>query len=513
MFALLPNRTAEKNVFRFTMPNTPNDPSRPAILLRDTRLLIGGEWTSARSGQTFESVDPSTGQVIARLARGGEADIDDAVAAARRAFEGPWRGTKPVERQRLLLAIADLIDRHREELAYLQSLEFGGPISVVRAGMSRPTGLLRFYAGLATAIHGETIENSLPGHFLSYALKEPIGVVGAITPWNGPLSVCITKIAPAIAAGCTVVLKPSEEASLAAVRLGELAVEAGVPPGVLNIVTGAGDAGAALAAHPGVDKLGFTGSTVTGQAIIRASAGNVKRLSLELGGKSPDIVFADADLDAAARGAAMAVFANSGQICCAGSRLLVERSIHDEFVERVAAVGRSLKIGHSLDPATQIGPLVSRKQLDRVCGYLDAGPREGAQLVSGGNRCDDDALRDGFFVPPTVFAGVRNDMRIAREEIFGPVISAIPFDDADQALAIANDTPFGLGAGVWTRDVKKAHRVSGALRSGTVWINCYLQMDPSIPFGGYRMSGYGREFGTRHIDEFMQLKSVVLDMG
>ncbi|RYY68755.1 MAG: aldehyde dehydrogenase family protein, partial [Comamonadaceae bacterium] len=291
------------------------------------------------------------------------------------------------------------------------------------------------------------------------------------------------------------------------------AVEAGVPAGVLNIVTGAGEAGAALAAHPDVDKLGFTGSTATGQAIIRASAGNVKRLSLELGGKSPDIVFADADLDAAARGAAMAVFANSGQLCCAGSRLLVERSIHDEFVERVAAVGRSLKIGDSLDPATQIGPLVSRKQLERVCGYLEAGRHDGATAISGGARSTEGTLAQGFFVPPTVFSGVHNSMRIAREEIFGPVVSAMPFDDIDEALAVANDTPFGLGAGVWTRDVKKAHRVSAELRSGTVWINCYLQMDPSIPFGGYRMSGYGREFGTRHIEEFLQTKSVVLQMG
>ncbi|RZL89007.1 MAG: aldehyde dehydrogenase family protein [Variovorax sp.] len=480
---------------------------RPPILERAGRLLIDGTWQPARSGRCFDSVNPSSGEVIAQIAQGGAEDIDAAVAAARQAFEGPWRKTKPAERQRLLLAIADLVERH-----YLQALEFGGPISVMHAGKSRPLGLLRFYAGLATAIHGQTIENSLPGEFLSYAMKEPIGVVGAITPWNGPLSVCITKIAPALAAGCTVVLKPSEEASLAALRLGELAVEAGVPAGVLNIVTGAGEAGAALAAHPGVDKIGFTGSTATGQAIIRASAGNVKRLSLELGGKSPDIVFGDADLDAAARGAAMAVFANSGQLCCAGSRLLVERSVHDDFVERVAEVGRSLKVGDSLDPLTQIGPLVSRKQLDRVCGYLAAGAREGATAISGGQRCADEALASGFFVPPTVFAGVHNGMSIAREEIFGPVVSAIPFDDMDEALAIANDTPFGLGAGVWTRDVTKAHRVSGALSSGTVWINCYLQMDPAIPFGGYRMSGYGREFGTRHVDEFMQVKSVVLNM-
>lgn len=493
-------------------PVLPHYP-RPPILERETRLLINGEWTAARSGRCFDSVNPSNGEVIARIADGGPADIDAAVAAARDAFEGPWRRTKPTERQGLLLALAELVERNYDELAYLQALEFGGPISAMRAGRERPMALLRFYAGLATGIHGQTIENSLPGEFLSYTLREPIGVVGAITPWNGPLTVCITKIAPALAAGCTVVLKPSEEASLAALRLGELAVEAGVPAGVLNIVTGAGEAGAALAAHPDVDKLGFTGSTATGQAIIRASAGNVKRLSLELGGKSPDIVFADADLDAAARGAAMAVFANSGQLCCAGSRLLVERSIHDEFVERVAAVGRALKIGDSLDPATQIGPLVSRKQLERVCGYLEAGRHDGATAISGGARSTEGTLAQGFFVPPTVFSGVHNSMRIAREEIFGPVVSAMPFDDIDEALAVANDTPFGLGAGVWTRDVQKAHRVSAELRSGTVWINCYLQMDPSIPFGGYRMSGYGREFGTRHIEEFLQTKSVVLQMG
>lgn len=489
-------------------------PTLPAFLdQRTKRLLIGGEWMLSASGETFDSVNPSNGKTLATVALAGVEDVNRAVIAARAAFDGEWRKVKPAERQRLLLKLADLVDRDADELATLDSLDMGAPIARTRASRPRWLSLLRYYAGLATTIHGETIQNSLTGECVSYTLREPVGVVAGITPWNGPMVTSIWKIAPALATGCTVILKPSDEGCLSALRFGELICEAGFPPGVVNILPGRGDAGAALAAHPDVDKVAFTGSTATGQQIIRASAGNVKRLSLELGGKSPDIVFADADLDAAARGAAMAVFANSGQICCAGSRLLVERSIHDEFVERVAAVGRSLKIGHSLDPATQIGPLVSRKQLDRVCGYLDAGPREGAQLVSGGNRCDDDALRDGFFVPPTVFAGVRNDMRIAREEIFGPVISAIPFDDADQALAIANDTPFGLGAGVWTRDVKKAHRVSGALRSGTVWINCYLQMDPSIPFGGYRMSGYGREFGTRHIDEFMQLKSVVLDMG
>jgi aldehyde dehydrogenase (NAD+) len=475
------------------------------------RLLIGGEWVAARSGATFPTVNPSTGQELAQLALGAAADIDAGVQAARHAFEGPWRRTKPVERQRLLLVLADLVERDYEQLAWLQSLDFGGPISAMRAGRARPLGLLRYYAGLATTVHGQTIENSLPGEHLSYTLKEPVGVVGAITPWNGPLNVCITKLAPALAVGCTVVLKPSEEASLAAVRLGELIQEAGFPPGVVNIVTGRGDCGAALAEHPGVDKIGFTGSTATGQAIIRASAGNVKRLSLELGGKSPDIVFADANLDAAVPAAAMAAFGNSGQLCCAGSRLLVQRQVHDQFVERVARFGETLRLGNAIDPATQIGPLVSARQLDRVCGYLEAGRREGASTVSGGERALQGELAEGWFVPPTVFGHVRNDMTIAREEIFGPVISVIPFDEVDEAIAIANDTPFGLGAGVWTRDVSKAHRVSGALKSGTVWVNCYLQMDPSIPFGGYKQSGYGREFGVDHLNEFLQVKSVVLN--
>jgi aldehyde dehydrogenase (NAD+) len=483
----------------------------PSLDGRPKRLLIDGKWTEPHSGHHFDSINPSNGQVIARIAHGDAEDIDRAVRAARRAFEGPWSEVKPAERQRLLLTIADLVDRHYEELAYLQSLEFGGPITAVMAGRPRALGLLRFYAGLATTVHGQTIESSIPGEFLTYTLKEPVGVVGAITPWNGPLTVCITKIAPALAVGCTVVLKPSEEASLAPLRLGELMIEAGLPPGVVNIVTGLGDAGGALALHPDVDKVGFTGSTATGQSIIRASAGNVKRLSLELGGKSPDIVFADADLDAAVKGAAMAVFANSGQLCCAGSRLFVERRIHDEFVERVARFGETLKLGNSLDPATQIGPLVSARQLDRVCSYLEAGHKAGATAVSGGRRAVEGELGAGFFVPPTVFANVHNDMTIAKEEIFGPVISAIPFDDFDEVIGQANATPFGLGGGVWTRDISKAHRVSRGIKSGSVWINCYLQMDPAVPFGGYKMSGYGREFGTEHLNEFLQTKAVILN--
>ncbi|MCC6779492.1 MAG: aldehyde dehydrogenase family protein, partial [Hyphomicrobiales bacterium] len=373
----------------------------------------------------------------------------------------------------------------------------------------RVIGMLRYYAGMATTIHGETIDNSLPGEIFSYTLKEPIGVVGAIIPWNGPLGASIWKLGPVLATGCTVVLKPAEEAPLTSLRLGELALEAGVPPGVVNVVPGYGEtAGAALAEHPGVDKVAFTGSHLTGQSIVRASATNLKRVSLELGGKSPDIVFADADLDAAVPGAAMAVFANSGQICSAGTRLMVEDRIYDEFTEKVANFGKKLKVGNGLDPDTQIGPLVSEQQLERVTGYLSIGKQEGARALSGGERLTDGALAQGYFVPPTVFANVKDDMRIAQEEIFGPVISAIPFKGLDDLLARANATHFGLGSGVWTRDVSKAHRFAKGLRAGSVWVNCYQAMDPAVPFGGYKMSGYGRESGVHHVDEYLNTKAV-----
>jgi aldehyde dehydrogenase (NAD+) len=473
------------------------------------KLLIDGKFVAAISGETFPSFNPSTGEIVARLALAGPADVDAAVAAARRAFEGPWARFKPSERQAVLLKLADLVEREFDELAMLDTLEMGRPITSSRAMKSMVGRAIRYFAGAATAIHGETPSNSFPVEMFTYTVKEPVGVVGAIIPWNGPIFSAAWKTAPALATGCTVVLKPAEDASLSSLRFGELCLEAGIPPGVVNVITGYGaTAGAALSAHPDVDKITFTGSCETGQRIIEASARTIKRVTLELGGKSPNIVFADADLDLAAPSSAMAIFNNSGQICSAGSRVYVERKIHDEFVARLAEHGKALRIGSSLDANTQIGPLVSEKQLGRVCSYLDLGPSEGAQLVTGGGRLTETAYAKGYFVPPTIFAEVRDTMRIAREEIFGPVACVMPFDSFDEVIARANDTAFGLAAGVWTRDITKAHTAAKRLRAGSVWINHYQAMDPAMPFGGYKMSGYGREGGSEHIASFLNTKGV-----
>ncbi|HWD23954.1 MAG TPA: aldehyde dehydrogenase family protein [Acidimicrobiales bacterium] len=474
------------------------------------KMLIDGQLVDSASGEAFESRNPATGELLATISAGDVADIDRAVASSRKAFEdGPWHRMKPFDRQAILLRFADLVDSRHAEIARLDTLDMGAPITRTEGSRARSIGMIRYYAGLATAIHGETIENSLAGESVSYTLKEPVGVVGLIIPWNNPHGASLWKVCPALAAGCTVVLKPSELAPLSPLWLGELLLEAGLPPGVVNVVPGFGrTAGAALAAHLDVDKIAFTGSTLTGQEIIRASAGNVKRLSLELGGKSPDIVFGDADLDDAVSGAAMAVFANAGQSCAAGTRLFVERGIYEEFVGRVAEFGSGLRVGNGLDRTTEIGPLVSQTQLDRVTGYLESGKEEGAVVLAGGERLTEGPYADGYFVPPTVFAGVRDEMRIAREEIFGPVISAISFDDEDDLIRRANRTNFGLASGIWTRDVSRAHRVARALRAGSVWINGYGSRDPAVPFGGYKMSGYGRESGIHHLDEFLNTKSI-----
>jgi aldehyde dehydrogenase (NAD+) len=474
-------------------------------------MLIGGAWVEAASGKTFDTLNPSTGEVLARIPEGEAEDIDRAVRAARFAFEGEWSRVKPYERQLLLLKLADLIDAHFDELAMLDTLDMGVPISRVRNYRRRALGMLRFYAGQATMINGDTVENSFPGEYFTYIMKEPVGVVGAIIPWNSPLTATIWKIGPVLATGCTLVLKPAEDASLTPLRIAALCEEAGIPPGVINVVTGYGArAGDALARHMDVDKIAFTGSLPTAQKILEASASNIKRVSLELGGKSPDVVFADANLDQAVPGTAMSVFGNSGQVCSAGTRLFVEQSIYEEFTARVAEFGKSLKVGHGIDPTTQIGPLISKRQFERVSGYLDIGRDEGARLLSGGERLSGEPYQRGYFVAPTVFANVNDDMRIAKEEIFGPVISAIPFTDMKDAITRANATPFGLGSGLWTRDVGRAHAFSKALRAGTVWVNCYGEMDPAMPFGGYKSSGYGRESSVHHIDEYLNLKAVWL---
>ena len=490
---------------------TPRDADARRAFLNGApkRMLIDGRWVEAASGKTFPSLNPATGEELTRVAEGEREDIERAVAAARKAFEGPWSKAKPYDRQALLLRFADLVEAHFDELALLDTLDMGAPITRTRGLRLRVLGMLRYYAGMATAIHGETIENSLPGEYVSFTLREPVGVVGAIIPWNAPLASVTWKIGPVLATGCTMVLKPAEEAPLTALRLGELLLEAGLPAGVVNIVPGYGEtAGAALAQHPDVDKVAFTGSHVTGQKIVEASAGNLKRVSLELGGKSPDVVFADADLETAVPGAAMAVFTNSGQVCCAGTRLFVESKIYDEFVERVAAFGNRLKLGPGVDPEVQVGPLVSEQQLARVTEYLEQGKHEGARAISGGVRARDGELARGYFVPPTVFADVQDTMSIAREEIFGPVLSAMRFQDIDEVVRRANATPFGLGSGVWTWDVSKAHRVAKAIRAGSVWVNCYQVLDPAVPFGGYKMSGYGREGGLQHLEEYLNVKAV-----
>jgi acyl-CoA reductase-like NAD-dependent aldehyde dehydrogenase len=468
------------------------------------QLLIGGKWTAAKSGKTFESINPANEEVLAVVAEGDEADIDEAVKAARKAFdEGKWPSMGPHQRTRLLLKIADLIEQHADELTTLETLDNGVPLMVTQGMVTGAVETFRYYAGWPTKVYGET--NPSDPSMFNYTLREPVGVCGQIIPWNGPLAMAAWKIAPALACGNTVILKPAEQTPLTALRLGELLLEAGVPEGVVNIVTGFGEtAGAAISAHPDIDKVAFTGSTEVGKLILQASAGNLKRVSLELGGKSPNVIFADADLQKALPASMAAFCAMSGQVCAAGTRIFVEQGFHDEFVDQLAKVTASIKPGDPLAPGTFMGPLVSKDQFDRVKSYLEVGKKEGAKVAIGG----DTGSGKGYFVNPTIFTGVKNNMRIAREEIFGPVAAVIPFKDENDAVLQGNDTTYGLAAAVWTRDISRAHKVARALKAGTVWVNTYLELDVGSPFGGYKQSGIGRELGKHSIDLYTQVKSV-----
>ena len=478
-------------------------------VLSPGRLFIRGEWQDAESGKRFEVIDPARAEVVTEVAEADAADIDRAVRAAREAFEGDWRKMMPRQRGRLMWKLAERLEERKDEIALVETLNNGKPLFESGIDVAMTIQTFEYYAGWATKIEGETIPVSVPFQF-NYTLREPIGVVGAIVPWNFPLNLASWKVAPALAAGCTVVLKPATETPLTALLLADAAAEVGFPPGVLNVVPGQGrTAGEALVAHPGVDKIAFTGSTAVGQHVARVAVDTVKRVSLELGGKSPNIVFADADLPAAAKGALNGIFYGKGEVCAAGSRLLVEESAHEQLVGMVAEGADAMKVGDPLEKGTRIGAVVSEQQMETVLGYIRKGVEEGARVVAGGGRAD---IEPGYFVKPTVFDDVTSDMTIAREEIFGPVLATLTFDGVEEAIELANDSMYGLAAAVWTSDVKKAHYVASRLKAGTVWINTYNLYDPASPFGGYKESGYGRDLGRHALEGYTQVKSVWVNL-
>jgi aldehyde dehydrogenase (NAD+) len=470
------------------------------------RLLIGGDWVEAADGRTFETIDPATGEPICEVAQAGAEDVDRAVQAARAALEGDWSTMPAAGRERLMHRLADLVEEHTEELAQLESLDNGKPVTFAGAvDVAASVAHLRYYGGWATKIEGETIPVSWPNVFV-YTRKEPVGVCGQIIPWNFPLLMASWKIAPALAAGCTVVLKPAEQTPLTALRLGQLAQEAGFPEGVLNVVTGNGETGAAVVDHPGVNKVAFTGSTVVGRQIGEKCGRDLKRVTLELGGKSPNIILPDADLEAAIGGSFMGIYFNTGQACNAGSRLFVHKDQFDTVVSALADAAKQAKVGPGLDPSTQFGPLVSGEQEERVLSYIESGKEQGAEAVVGGGRME--GGNGGYFVEPTLFTGVSDDMKIAREEIFGPVLVAMPYDDLEEVARRANDTEYGLAAGVWTRDVANAHKLASMLEAGSVYVNVWGPSDPAAPFGGYKASGIGREMGHANLDAYLEIKTV-----